>query len=67
MRNDYGASREALDPSSEEFEQLVAEWKEIYDEIAEDEIAMSEAFLAISTLPHLEWNPEAEEELPPTE
>lgn len=63
-----GFIREVLEArrAQEEHEQIVAEWKTIYDEIAEDEIAMSEAFLAISTVPHLEWNPEEEDELPAT-
>ena len=44
-----------------EYAQIVAEWKAIYDEINDDEVAMSEAWLAISTVPHLEpydWTPE---------
>jgi hypothetical protein len=45
----------------EESEQIVAEWKAIYDEINEDEIAMSNTWLANSTAPTLEpydWTPE---------
>ena len=56
-------SRRARD--QEEFEQLVAEWKPFYDEINDEAVAVSEAWLAISTVPHLEWNPEEEDELPP--
>ena len=47
--------------SQEELEQVVAEWKAIYDEIGDDEVAMSNAWLANSTAPTLEpydWTPE---------
>jgi hypothetical protein len=40
--------------AQEEYEQIVAEWKAIYDEINADEVAMSEAWLANSTAPTLE-------------
>ncbi len=40
--------------AQEEHERIRAEWKAIYDEIAEDEIAMSEELLAISIFPTLE-------------
>lgn len=50
--------------AQEEQERIRAEWKAIYDEIAEDEIAMSEAMLSISTVPYLEWSPEESHELP---
>ena len=52
--------------AQEEQERIRAEWKAIYDEIAEDEIAMSEAMLSISTVPYLEWSPEESHELPAT-
>ncbi len=47
--------------AQEEHEQIVAEWKAIYDEIAEDEITMSNAWLVNSAAPALEpydWAPE---------
>lgn len=40
--------------AQEEHERIRAEWKAIYEEIAEDEIAMSEELLAISIFPTLE-------------
>ena len=47
--------------AQEEEEQIVTEWKAVYDEIREDEIATSEALLAISAVQDLEpydWTPE---------
>jgi len=55
--------------AQEEQERIRAEWKAIYDEIAEDEITMSEELLAISIFPTLEpYEPTVEEahELSPT-
>jgi metal-responsive CopG/Arc/MetJ family transcriptional regulator len=47
--------------AQQEEEEIVAALKEIYDEIAEDEIATSEAWLANSSAQNLEpydWTPE---------
>jgi len=66
-----GLIRELLEAYhvAEERERIRAEWKAIYDEIAEDERAMSEELLTVSIFPTLEpydWSSEETHELSAT-
>jgi hypothetical protein len=61
MQDTQSPEEDAREATDADYDQIRAEWKAIYDEIGEDEIAMSEAFLAISAIHELEpydWSTE---------